>query len=555
MKIGSNKWVSVFAVTAMTGTLLIGCSEGKQEKQPSDNGKPAAQGEAKKEVKEAARGSITASLYDRGRVPAEEGTMDKNRWTEWVNKNGPADVKYVLIPRTDSIAKFNTLFASGDVPDIINEYDTKYRDLLYQQKQLMPLDDLIEKYAPNYKKLLEQYPQLKKAGTKSDGKLYEIGRLQGTMSMYSLIIRADWLKKLNLQMPQTPEELFNVAKAFATQDPNGDGKKNTYGISLAQDTGMAISKMYGAAGWVVKDGKLIYDWDREKASNAFKKRLFDEGIVDKDYLTDKNGEKAKQDYLSGKLGIYAMQHSQQLNPGLNNYQTLKKNAPNAEIVPLPLPKTQFGQFSMNFLNPAQMTTVIYRGAKDPVAAMKYIDFMASKETAGVMKYGLEGTHWKQGPKGCPIPMDVEKNKKELVYVPDLAMQTSPDLVGVCNQTESSFDESIPDQKEYLAFIKQARAAYETPERPIPDLTLSEHMPTLPSDLAKISSDLDLQISGIWAKSVVSGSTYTVDNALSDAKAVWEKGGGKQLEDWYAKWYAENKDKAFLSQDIYKFLNK
>ncbi|NOU97495.1 extracellular solute-binding protein [Paenibacillus sp. LMG 31456] len=545
----SQKWVSVLAVTALSSSLLVGCGDGdgKTEQKKSDNGKTAAQGEA--------RGAATVSLYDRGRVPAEEGTMDKNRWTDWVNTNGPTNVKYVLIPRTDSITKFNTLFASGDVPDVINEYEPQYRDLLYQQKQLLPLDDLIDKYAPNYKQLLAQYPQLKKAGTKPDGKLYEIGRLQGTMSMYSLIIRADWLKKLNLQMPQTPEDLFKIAKAFTEQDPDGDGKKNTYGISLASDSGMGISKMYGDVGWVVKDGKFVYDWDRAKASNEFKKRLFDEGVVDKDYLTDKNGEKAKQDWLSGKLGMYVMQHSQQLNPGLNNYQTLKKNVPSAEILPVPLPKTQFGQFSMNFLNPAQMTTVVYRGAKDPVAAIKYIDFMASKETAKVMKYGLEGSHWKQEPNGCPIPVDMERNKKELVYVPDLAMQTSPDLVGACNKTESSFDPKMPDHQAYLTFIKQAREAYETPERPMPDLTLSEHMPTLPADLAKINTDLTQQISGFWAKSIVSGSAYTIDKALSDAKAVWEKGGGKQLEDWYAKWYVDNKDKAFLTQDIYKFLNK
>ncbi|SFM17591.1 putative aldouronate transport system substrate-binding protein [Paenibacillus sp. 1_12] len=545
--ISSQKWMSMLALTALSSSLVVGCADSKQEQPKSDNGKATTQA--------AVRGAATVTLYDRGRVPAEEGTMDKSRWTDWVNKNGPTDVKYILIPRTDSIAKFNTLFASGEVPDVINEYDPQYRDLLYQQKQLLPLDDLIDKYAPNYKKLLEQYPQLKKAGTKPDGKLYEIGRLQGTMSMYSLIIRADWLKKLNLPMPQTPEELFKVAKAFTEQDPDGDGKKNTYGISIAADTGMAISKMYGDVGWVVKDGKLTYDWDRTKASNEFKKMLFDEGIVDKDYLTDKNGEKAKQDWLSGKLGIYAMQHSQQFNPGLSNYQTLKKNVPGAEILPMPLPKTQFGQFSMNFLNPAQMTTVVYRGAKDPVAAVKYIDFIASKETAVVMKYGLEGTHWKQGANGCPAPIDLEKNKKELVYVPDLAMQTSPDLVGACNQTESSFDPQVPDQNAYLTFIKQAREAYESPERPMPDLTLSEHMPNLPTDLAKINADLSLQITSIWAKSIVSGSTYTIDKALADAKAVWDKGGGKQLEDWYAKWYADNKDKAFLTQDIYKFLNK
>lgn len=56
--------------------------------------------------------------------------------------------------------------------------------------------------------------------------------------------------------------------------------------------------------WILQDGKWVKDWDRLKAATEFKKKLFDEGIIDKDFLTDKNGKKAQQDFVQGKTGIY-----------------------------------------------------------------------------------------------------------------------------------------------------------------------------------------------------------------------------------------------------------
>src|SRR5690606_9449931 len=55
----------------------------------------------------AKRGSITVSMYDRGNVPAEAGTAEKNTWTDWVVENGPADVKFITVPRWESTDKFN----------------------------------------------------------------------------------------------------------------------------------------------------------------------------------------------------------------------------------------------------------------------------------------------------------------------------------------------------------------------------------------------------------------------------------------------------------------
>lgn len=97
------------------------------------------------------KGKISVMVYDRGRVPAEEGNYEKNRWTEWINKNAPAEVTFVPIPRNKPEDKLNVLLASGSAPDFIQDYNPLNKNAWYASKRLMPLDDLIEKHSVEYK--------------------------------------------------------------------------------------------------------------------------------------------------------------------------------------------------------------------------------------------------------------------------------------------------------------------------------------------------------------------------------------------------------------------
>ncbi|WP_258525403.1 extracellular solute-binding protein [Paenibacillus sp. YN15] len=529
--------------TAAVALVAAGCSNG--EKKAADSS-PAAQESASP----AARANITVSIYDRNNIPPEEGTWDKNRWVDWVNANGPVNVKYVPVPRSESLPKFNALFATASAPDLILEYDSRYRNGWFSQGLLMPLDNVVEKYSTTYKELMKQFPQLKKLGTKSDGKLYEIGRVSPLVANHRMYIRQDWLDKLQLKMPETTEELLEVAKAFATRDPDGNSKNDTFGINM--NSGF-INHMFGhgEVDWVVRDGKLVHEWEGLQASIDFQKQLFDAGVVDKDFLTDKNGEKAKQDFLSGKLGIYMYQAINE-----KDYDTFKKNSPNGVLAIAPMPKSKMGQFSPIIGSPIQMVGAINAGAKNPEAVMKYIDFMIDPQNAKVIKYGIEGTHWRvDSATGLPVTIDAEKNKKEL-YNDDLGMMASSLLLG-----KWAFTSSMPETNESQKALKQlalkADELYVNKERPIPTLK-PEYLPALPEDLNLIIKNVETQISpngskgDVWLKAVVSGNSYTAEQAVKDGRDIWEKAGGKKVDEFYAKWYDENKDTAFMLKDLYEF---
>ncbi|MEC0229595.1 extracellular solute-binding protein [Paenibacillus alba] len=526
------------------GTVAAGCSK------PEDKSSGAAVSPTKAGASAAPekRGKIKMSLYDRGNTPAAEGSITNNRWTKWINENGPADVEFVAVPRFESKQKFNTLFASGEAPDVINEFETGYRDQLYSQKQLLPLDDLVKQYAPNYTAMLEKYPILRKIGTKPDGKMYEMGRVIPSSVQVAVFIRTDWLKKLSLSIPQTPDELLKVAKAFTEQDPDSNGKKDTYGYSLAYLGDEAIDAMHGNT-MFIKDDKLVEDEARMKAAVSFKKRLFDEGVVDRDYLTDKNGEKAKKDFLSGKLGIYVAD-----NANVEFLTTLRSTNKEAAIAPMLMPKTEFGQYTIRMLNPLQMTTVVYAGSKDPAAAMKEMDFMLAERTWKTLKFGTENVHWKNDELGCPRAINPDLRKIEIGYNTDLYMSaTTIDSKEICNIPV--VNKEIPNAEEWSKIKNETRDLYENPAIPLYTLTHLEHMPTLPADLLKINNDWTQQSKDLIAKTVVSGGSYTVDQAMNDLKSLKQKIGQNQTLDWYAKWYEQNKKNAFLTKDIYQFLAK
>jgi putative aldouronate transport system substrate-binding protein len=543
-----KKWVKVSTLAvSLTALLLTGCSQNSNSAPSETNtkqvsGKTEPSPEAVEE-----RGKITTSIYDRNNIPPEEGSWDKNRWTEWINKEGPADVKFITVPRWESLQKFNTLFASSAAPDLILEYDTGYRNQWYGQKLLAPIDDMVEQYSTTYKQLMEQFPQLRKLGTKEDGKLYEIGRVYPLNAGHIIYIRQDWLEKLKLEMPKTAEEFLEVAKAFASQDPDGNSKNDTFGLNLSGNGFSIISHMFGFGEvmWRFEGDQFVHEWDRQKDAVVFQKELFDAGVADKDFLADKNGEKAKQDFLSGKLGMYLHQSINE-----SDYDTFKQNNKDGKLSILPLPSTQYGQFSPVIGSPIQMIGVVNAAAKNQKALMEYIDFMIQPENARTIQSGIEGEHWQKDANSCPTPIDPEKNKIEASYTGDLGMMASHLLFGKC-----AFAAQKPQNTETQIAIRdlavQANEAYLSKEQPIPTLK-PEYLPVLSQELSMIVTNVSQQIKDYWLKAIVSGGSYTAEQAYTDAKNLWDGAGGSKVDEFYQQWYAENKSKAFLLEDLYQF---
>ncbi|NQX60819.1 extracellular solute-binding protein [Paenibacillus qinlingensis] len=556
-KISKLKATSISLALVLSSTTLLAACASDKEKTDKATTTPGAANTAAESAKPAGpKPKITVSIYDRNNVPEGEGTITNNRWTKWINENAPVQVEFIPVPRTNSSEKWNVLFASGQAPDLIMEFSNPYMKDLASKGQIIALDDAIAKYSTNYKKVFSGNETIQKL-TRFNGKTFFFGRTLPFTANHYVMIRQDWLDKLKLPAPKTTEEYLQVAKAFTEQDPDGNGKKDTLGstfydvdyffqLGQASDETLPMITSYH-----LNNDQYVRTWDRPKADLAFKKALYDAGTVDKDTFTDKNGAKMQQDWVNGKLGIYGSDVLEGAK-GFDVYTTLMKNNPDAKVTILPLPKSEFGQFSPAGAVPMQFTSAINATAKNVEAVVKYVDWLMTPDVQKTLMYGLEGVHYKMVD-GCPKPIDAEKNKKELNWNGDFQMMSQTGEMGKCVEYTNTLDPSKPVDKGYIDLVKQGRAAYITADRP----TTSEVVlpVTLTDDLTVIKNTLKNTLTNIYTKAVVGGASYTVEQAMKDAQEAWEKGGGKKVDDFYTKAYTDNKKDVIYTKDYYKLLTK
>jgi multiple sugar transport system substrate-binding protein len=78
-------------------------------------------------------------------------------------------------------------------------------------------------------------------GKGGDGKTYGVPY---SAQASALLIRKDWRQKTGLPVPQTWDDLTALAKAFTTQDPDGNGKADTYGLAVPGSTKRGYASWY-----------------------------------------------------------------------------------------------------------------------------------------------------------------------------------------------------------------------------------------------------------------------------------------------------------------------
>ncbi|MGN9758641.1 ABC transporter substrate-binding protein [Streptomyces sp. SD31] len=146
-----------------------------------------------------------------------------------------------------------------------------------------------------------------------DGKHYGIPY---SRQAQTLMIRKDWLHKLGLKAPTTWQEMLSVAKAFATEDPDGDGKADTYGMVVPGSAQNGYAAWWGAsflwqggAKIIEPDGKGTYRpaMDSAAAVNTvtwMKDNLFcgDNGVTQPGALTAVTS--TATNFQDGNAGMY-----------------------------------------------------------------------------------------------------------------------------------------------------------------------------------------------------------------------------------------------------------
>ncbi len=325
-------WAKKLSLVALSSALIFtaACTNkeaGNETKEVDIASLPEA-GDFSKEIELNLSGSFT-----RGKV--EDGNYVQKRLEEQFNIN-------IVNTKIDTwnADEVNLMVASGDLPDTFAFTSAgKSAQELYDSGLTRTIPkEMLEKYAPRYMKMLSENPP---------GPIMNLK--QGTEDEYLQLIalyphvdgvpwvptfRLDWLEKLGIEPPgeikqvgpsggrekiyfteegYTIEEVEEILKAFTFDDPDGNGKDDTYGISPYYDQIHWSASLMGAFGIapgsnLMEDGKLVQTEISTKYKDFLKlmAKWYKMGLVDPEFTTLDNN-KSWEKYKQGKIGYYIAQ--------------------------------------------------------------------------------------------------------------------------------------------------------------------------------------------------------------------------------------------------------
>jgi len=284
--------------------------------------------------------------------------------------------------------KLNVSLASGDLPDIFSVNAQQLKQLV-EAGQIEDLTEVYEKYASDYTKdvMTQSGPNILNSAT-FDGKLMAIPVTAGTIDGLPLLwIRTDWLQKLNLPEPKTMDDVIAIARAFATKDPDGNGKDDTIGMAASKDLYGGFPGLdgffnayhaYPSTGkmWIKgEDGQIVNGAIQPEVKTALAKlqELYKEGILDKEFGS-KDGGKVAEAATSGKLGLYFGQMWTPIWP----LQDGKNKDAAMDWKPFPIPSADGQPVKLQANFPVNDYWVVRKGFEHPEAMVKLQNFTLMK---------------------------------------------------------------------------------------------------------------------------------------------------------------------------------
>jgi putative aldouronate transport system substrate-binding protein len=328
-------------------------------------------------------------------------TLEDNRWSRQYEEQLGIKIKYDWVVKGDEnsdqyLQKLNVTLASGEYPDIIPVNAVQLKQLA-DSDMIEDMTPLYDKYAsPLTKDILSQEGTSAFDASTFGGKLMAIPQVgSSTENSMFIWIRTDWLKKLELQPPKTIADVLAISKAFTENDPDGNSKKDTFGLALTKDVwGGAMGLEGFMAGykaypniWVEDaSGKLVFGSIQPETRKALQvlQDMQKNGQIDKEFGI-KDGGKVAETISSGKVG---MEFGQQWN-SIWPLQLNKNNDKNAQWQAFPIvsesgeaPKVPLKFSTTKFF-------AVKKGVKHPEAVIKLFNLHLEKnwgETAEFDKY-------------------------------------------------------------------------------------------------------------------------------------------------------------------------
>ncbi|QHQ59418.1 ABC transporter substrate-binding protein [Anaerocolumna sedimenticola] len=284
-----------------------------------------------------------------------------------------------------------------------------------------------------YLKDSNSYPNLSKANENVlkaltvDDQIIGIYRAR-VIGRYGFSYRTDWAQAVGItEEPKTIEDVYNMLYKFTYEDPDGDGKDDTYGMEMTKYTGPIdiIQTWFGCGNeWVEQDGKLVPVHQTAEYKEALKwmKKIYDEGLVRRDWATVDSGTWS-EGCKKGEAGVFI----DVMDSGKRIWEYFIDN----DVKSVTNPSENASMTMVGPINGATLATsgfngyflITKSGAKteeDVKNCLHFLDKMNDNEMLVLADYGLEGITYDLNADGNIV----QKGGLEPQYTPSSGLNQS-----------------------------------------------------------------------------------------------------------------------------------
>jgi putative aldouronate transport system substrate-binding protein len=354
---------------------------------------------------------ITVEVFDRG---TDGGKSDptKNNWTDWIQKKLLEDegikVTFIPVPRGDENTALNNLMAASTAPDVCATYSGELVTMYSELGGLFDMAPYIDTTLKDLKAFLGPDQALPgrdlitRNRNSETGHIYSIPARRMNTARLNLFIRKDWLDKLGLPVPTTPEEYYQALVAFKEQDPGNVGKDKVVPFSMTFDTRWTVGTILESfinPGLSIRDRWVYTIIDRYfflpgyKEGVRFLNRMYNAGLVDRDFPLYKSDDEMFNLVKTGAVGSICHNWDHIYRESVGALSDLQKNVPGADLIPIDCMTSSDGITRKISYDAAGLNFFIPASAKNPEAAMRYLNWLARFENYNFLQIGPEGvTH-------------------------------------------------------------------------------------------------------------------------------------------------------------------
>ncbi|AJY74258.1 extracellular solute-binding protein [Paenibacillus beijingensis] len=385
--------LSILATAACSGNNNAGQPQ-QDTGTASPNGQQQQQEQQPVEIKMMADYGV-ASFFDTDR-----------HFMDMIEKGTNTKLTVEVPPTTGYKERLQLMLSTGDYPDIVYFPSASDPSFLNAVRDgiVLPVNGYLDQ-APEIKKYTYDttWDVLK---VNQDDNIYGIPRTS-VVRNDGYWIRKDWAANVGIELPAdgtvTLEQFADILRKFTKNDPDRNGKNDTYGFAGSVDKNKVlqpiVASSFGELGWQKASGgsyeyiDLMYDRtsDGYKKALQYTQDLYKEGLFEPNSATT-DSTKAYEGFFRGVAGVVPAFAGTYI----SYRDEVKKLNPDAEVTFVHV-KNEQGE--VKGAPPSEASTgmwglwAIMKGSENPQKAVEVLNYWLTDEAWTKVKEGYEGTDY------------------------------------------------------------------------------------------------------------------------------------------------------------------